>query len=682
MPTRSPSATRRSVLAAVAGGPLLALPGATAAPTATPPASATSHVPFAVRDVDADEVVAEGVLSDPVEDDVAGQTVAYAGGTGIEAGATYAFEAGGASSYPFAVGEGVYDRLLAEACRVYTCKRAGTAVDDPLTGLDVAAGHEQDAEARLYFSDPYHDEGDAIDVSGGWYDAGDYGKYVPTGAVTVGELLHAYEGDPGAFAAGQLSLPDGHGEPGVPDLLAEVRFELEWLARMQRPDGAVYHKVAGDHWPGMVAPAEDTQTRYVFGLSTYGTAMFAAAMALAARVYEPFDPTFADRVLGHAEDAWAWLRDTPDPHFRRDEGQDAGSGAYEPGNLTRADEGARFWAAAELLATTGDPAYDDYLAAELDGRFDDPPGGASWANPLALGQWAYHGAAAADEGRRDRVADAFRSAADALVDRAEADGYGCALTRSEYVWGSAKIALSKGTILLLANEITPDAAYEAAALEQLNAVLGRSATGSSYVTHAGSQYPRNPHDRIVESQGVLLPGMVVGGPNAGSAGGDPALESLRAENPDLAPARQYVDDVDSYATNEWAIDYTAALVRVLARLVDDPEPLSAFDPDYGSHPETEGAGGVRTNQVGYPPAAAVEGVVPQEAVEVDLAHGDDGDGGDGADATGADATDDGTASGDDGLPGFGVAAGAIGIAGGIVALVRRGGDSQRTERSG
>ncbi len=519
---------------------------------------------FEVVDAASGETVTSGDLSAPTDDDASGDTVRHATFDVREPG-TYRLAAGdgAAQSREFEVGAGIYGRTLAEICRRYTLRRANTRIEDPVTDLAYGPGHPQDREARLYFDGEFRDEGERVDVHGGWYDAGDYGKYVTPGAVTVAQLLLAYERDPDTFESGQLSLPAGvstaEREAGLPDLLAEAKFELEWLERMQRPDGAVYHKVAGRSWPAMdTRPSEDTQPRYVFGLSTYGTGMVAGAMAMAARAYREFDADFADRMLASARDAFAFLEANPDPVFRRDDGQNAGSGGY----AKETDRTERFWAAAELLKTTGDARFTEYLESELAPQFEATPPAVSWANTLLLGHWAYYTAEAADPGRRAAVGDRLVADADRLVERVRSEGYRVALSTDQYYWASAKLAVAQGVKLLLANEVEAREAYVDAALDQVHYVLGRTPTARSYVTGSGEAAPENPHSRTVESTGVNVPGNLVGGPNA--EGGDPALDELIATE-DPPPAKCYLDETASYASNEPAIDYAAPLVVALAQ---------------------------------------------------------------------------------------------------------------------
>ncbi|MFB6141130.1 MAG: glycoside hydrolase family 9 protein [Halosimplex sp.] len=526
---------------------------------------------FAVVEAGGGRVADAGDLSGPIEDDDAGETVRLAEFSGMSEPGEYrvvvgsgeaddgGIESVAAESVPFRIASDVYDGTLVDAVRLYSLKRSNTAIDDPVTGLDIDAGHAQDAEARLYFGDDFRDEGDRIDVAGGWYDAGDYGKYVPPAAVTVGQMLLAFEQYPDAFEAGRCDLPVGAStadpETGLPDLLVEATFELEWLERMQRPDGAVYHKVAAAEWSDFdERPADDARDRFVYGLSTFGTAQYAAAMAMAARVYAGRSPDFAERALENAREAQAYLESNPDPRFRFDEGQDDGSGPYR--KETDAEE--RFWAAAELLKTTGEERYADYLETEFREQFAADVRAPVWSDALSLGQWAYltAGDGVTDADRRSQLESAFVDYADDLAATATATRW-----RPRSTTGRRRSSRSRrGGLLLLANELDPDERYVAGALDQLHYALGRTPTGYSYVTGQGTYPPRNPHDRLVESTGTYVPGMVLSGANRD--GDDECLAEYIART-DAPPAKCFVDATPAYSATEWAIDYTAPIFLLL-----------------------------------------------------------------------------------------------------------------------
>ncbi len=516
---------------------------------------------FQLIEVESGNPVFSGTVTEPVFDAAAGEKVSKADFSAYNEPGVYQLAVAGAGrSFPFEIGEKLYAKELTMLLRSYTLQRVGVDIDDSISGVKVPAGHLQDRETIVSFDDGISKKGDIIDASGGWYDAGDFGKYISPAAVTVAQLLLAFELNPGAFPEGQMSFPPGleSAQPELPDVLAEVRYELDWMLKMQREDGAVFHKMSGAAWPGFIMPHQDTQPRYMYGLSTFSTAQFAGAIAQAARIYEPYDKEFAAVLLEAAERAQRYLDANPSFSYRQDEGQDDGSGAYGKGS----DREERLWAAAELFRTTGKDAYRDAANA-----FDDLLGKnaqvVSWSDASLLGLWAYYHAEGADPERKGKIMDAMTRSADAIVQRSAADGYLTGLRLQDYHWASAKVAGAYGSLLLLANELKPAPAYEQVALEHLHYLFGRTATGYSYVTAVGKKHPNNPHHRTGHASGVLFPGLVVGGPNR--EGGDPDLNEVKDK---LAPAKAYLDVLGSYSSNEYAIDYNAPVVFLTAHFAN------------------------------------------------------------------------------------------------------------------
>jgi endoglucanase len=518
-------------------------------------------VGFRVIDTENRAIVFEGRSTESKLDTNAGERVRELDFSPVQAEGEYVIEADGAGiSYPFRIGKNVYEASFVDAIRSYTLGRSGIAIDDPVTGLKHAAGHTQDAVAKLDIDHPDAKRGTAVDVSGGWYDAGDYGKYTTPGAISAAQLLLSYELNPEAYTDGQLQFPAGLSEgagASMPDVLEEVKYELDWLLKMQRPDGAVYHKVSGLGWPGMIRPEDDTQDRYVFGMSTYGTGMYAGTLAMAARVYEPFDDAYAAKLLESAKTAQQYLERNPEVAFLTSERQDGGSGAYG----RTGDQEERFWAAAELLKTTGDPRYDEYLQEELPYYFEKNTGIIGWGSGLPLGQFAYATSEQGDPKRKEGIRSLLVREADKMLRQIDSDGYRYALTSQEYTWASAKNGMAKAQILLLADELAANEAYKQAALEQVHYTLGRNALGTTYLTGSGDVMPMNPHSRMHIGTGTYIPGLLVGGPN--KFGGDPELDQmLKVQAP--APAKAYLDISGSWASNEYAIDYNAPFVFVLS----------------------------------------------------------------------------------------------------------------------
>ena len=284
----------------------------------------------------------------------------------------------------------------------------------------------------------------------------------------------------------------------------------------------------------------------------------AAVMAIAARTYKPFDAAFAARNLAAAEKAWTWLGKNPNVTFRNPQG--VATGAYGDGNCS--DE--TLWAAAELFRTTGKAEYHKYFLEHYAGFASSlgasvPPEG--WNAVGNLGLWTYVLGGGKDAGAATAIRKASLAAADQIVERGKANGYRISMTARDYVWGSNGVAANYGMQLLVANALQRKPAYLEAALDNLHYLLGRNAFSLSWVTQVGENAYRHPHHRPSggDTNAEPWPGLLSGGPNRGRQ--DAALQRLPANTP---PAKCFVDDQDSYAGNEVAINWNAPLVFVMA----------------------------------------------------------------------------------------------------------------------
>jgi len=503
--------------------------------------------------------VYEGTLSAEKYDANSNDKVRTADFTSFEQAGRYRLAVGSGESCDFSIGDNVYAVPTVQNLRSYTLSRANNPFKDDITGLEVKKGHPQTAHAEVYFTDKLNKKGDKVDVSGGWYDAGDYGKYITTAAITSAELLLAYESHPDHFTKGQLFFPKGiKGEADMPDLLSEVEYEVDWMRKMQRKDGSTFHKVAGAQWPGFdKSPDTDDQPFFIYSTASSSTAMYGASLAVASRVYQAYNTTYAAALKKDAERVWNFLSKTPMPFYRVDEGQESGSGPYNKDK----DAEERIWLAAEMFKTTGDKAYENYLK-ENEALLTTKPGFFTWDNTLALGQYAYATSENADPALKEKTQRAFLSYADDVVEKINHDGYRCALAKEEYTWASTKNALTMGDMLLMANRISAKKEYVEGALDQIHYLFGRNALNKSFMTGVGANPPEHPHNRIHESTGAYVPGLVVGGPNYVS-GGDPD-QTKYLKSGDVPPAKAYLDVLTSWSTNEYAIDYTAAAAYAIA----------------------------------------------------------------------------------------------------------------------
>jgi endoglucanase len=482
-----------------------------------------------------------------------------------DAGSYYLDVAGVGASHEFDISPTVYSRLFYLSMRAFYGQRCGSAVDlaPAFSGYRHPACHVAGAANPDALMHASSGASGPIDGSAGWHDAGDYGKYVVNSGITTGELIWTYEAFAARVGSVNLDIPES-GNP-VPDILDEVRWNLEWMLKMQDRDGGVWPKLTSERFGGFVMPdLDDGGPRYVIGTgsppykSSCATGDFAAVMAAASRVFRPFDPDFSRLTLAAAERAWRWLSEHPSVVFRNCCGVQTGE--YGDGNC--ADE--RLWAAAELFRTTGAAEYNSYFVANNGASRPALLGGGapSWpqVGSLALLSYYFSGQPAADEAVRAQIRADTVAAAEAIVARTAANPYRVSLRPTDYVWGSNGGAANYGVLLVLAHAMQPSASYLDAAADNLHYVLGRNSFGLSWVTHVGDRPFRNPHHRPsgADTNADPWPGLLSGGPNR--YGGDPVIDAM----PATPPARRYRDDQASYASNEIAINWNAPLVFLVA----------------------------------------------------------------------------------------------------------------------
>ena len=529
---------------------------------------------FSVVDTATGKTVFTGKLTAPEFDASSAENIRRADFSSVKKAGTYKLVVGDQESYEFEIGNNVYAVPALMNWRSYTLSRSNTPMKDELTGLEIKSGHAQDKEAQVYFNDALNKKGDKVDVSGGWYDAGDYGKYTTTAAIASAELMMAYESQPAKYSAGQLFFPEGvKTDAKLPDALSEVKFELEFMKKMQRQDGSTFHKVSGAQWPGFdKTPDTDTQDRFIYSTCTASTAMYGASMAMAGRVYQKLDPAFAEDCLNNAKKAWDYLAKTPESIYRVDEGQESGSGPYNDTD----DKTERAWFAAEMFKTTGDKKFEDYLkSGDMKSLMTTKPGFFTWDNTIALAQYSYAMTKNADKDFQADVKKAFISYADEIVDTIKKDGFDCTLTESEYTWASAKNNLTKGDILIMANDLQKNKAYEEGALAQIHYTFGRNILNKSFMTGVGENCPEHPHNRIHESTGAYVPGLLVGGPNYVKGGDPDQTKYIDTYNP--PPAKCYIDVLMSWSTNEYAIDYCGSSLYALSHFMKADKNIKAND---------------------------------------------------------------------------------------------------------
>ena len=469
---------------------------------------------------------------------------------------------GSGISRPFVIGDSIHSTLALAALKGFYFQRMSVSLPERYAGpWHRPAGHPD----HIIYVHPSaasteRPTGTVISSPGGWYDAGDYNKYIVNSGITTATLLSLYEDYPGQLTYCKINIPESGNS--LPDLLNEICWNLRWMLTMQDPhDGGVYHKCTTAEFEGFIRPELAVDRRYVVQKSTAAALNFAAVTAQAARVFAtlPGDLAgLADSCREASARAWAWAVAHPDIIYDQTKlnvafDPDINTGSYGDGQLN--DEW--LWAGTELYITTSDESY------LRPGVF--PP-----ASPLTVQSWsdvqtmAYFSLFR----HRERLTPAVEAAIPGLQQRfmGFADSIAIASVTTAYVtpmetdirnfvWGSNAVCANQGILLLYAFRLSGDKKYRDLALANLDYILGRNATGYSYVTGFGTRTPMHPHHRLSETDNIKepVPGLLAGGPNPGQQDKCPGY-------PNNYPDESYLDDVCSYASNEIAINWNAPLV--------------------------------------------------------------------------------------------------------------------------
>ncbi len=504
---------------------------------------------FTVVDMNGN-VAYTGKLSAPfdnyVKDAIIYENDYYADFTELTKTGRYKVVSAVGESYYFNIVDIAYKRTMNELLKMFYMQRCGTAIPQKYAG---SFAHEvcHNTPARLYET-----EDEYIDVSGGWHDAGDYGRYVSAGAKAVIDLLMSYETAPESFGD-DVGIPESGNS--VPDILDEVRYELDWMLKMQdSKTGGVYHKVTCANFPGIVMPEEETEELIVMPPSPTATGDFAAVMARASTIYDEYDPDFAKSCLAAADKANKFLLANPEMKNYSNP-IDIVTGAYTDFNSK--DE--RFWAAAELYRATGKDTYHKFIKETA---AKTPKTALGWANVGYYGALAY---LSIDESKtdadiRELLLKELVMAANRYIEGCETDGYKISLGKS-FFWGSNMTVANNAVLLMEVNKYRPNEKYVSYARDHIDYIYGMNPMGTSYVTGAGEVYPISTHHRPSQYLEESMPGMLVGGPNANLE--DPLAKSVLAE---AAPAMCYVDNEQSFSCNEITIYWNSALYLAMCEL--------------------------------------------------------------------------------------------------------------------
>ncbi|WP_163134102.1 glycoside hydrolase family 9 protein [Agarivorans sp. Alg241-V36] len=506
----------------------------------------------------------------------------------------------GQTSHPFKIADDIYSELKHDALAYFYQNRSGIEIKPEFVqrpNLARPAGHVPDVVSCFNKTD---DKGNKwpgcdfdMDLTGGWYDAGDHGKYVVNGGISTWTLMNLYErsqfieGASEPFADGKQPMPEAGN--GVNDLLDEARWNMEFMLAMQIPEGSkvsvpvgnqqenirslklteidasgmAFHKVADEKWTGMpLPPHKDTQKRHVGQSSTAATLNLAATAAQCARIWKDIDADFSAQCLTAASRAWQAANKHPEVYAYDNF---TGSGPY--GDTDLADE--FYWAAAELFITTGESKYLEaakaspaFLAAPVGD--ETAKGDLFWQDLSSAGTLSLALVPSKlDQATRDKARAKIVATADAYSSLMTKEGYHIPYSAEQYPWGSNSNLVNRGIFLTYASDYSGDSKYMQALIHAMDYILGRNPLDQSYITGYGSNPLKNPHHRFWAHQADAnspkpAPGALSGGPNSISFS-DPVAAGMKGG---CVGQTCFADEIGAWTLNEITINWNAPLVWV------------------------------------------------------------------------------------------------------------------------
>lgn len=509
-------------------------------------------------------------------------------------------------SMSFAIGTDLYTKMKYEAIKYFYHNRSGIPITMPYAddaSLVRGAGHPNDTMPN--FPDTWYTKETGanynVDITGGWYDAGDHGKYVVNGGISTWTMQNQYERalyidkdvSKAPFADGTMNIPESGN--GNPDIMDESRYNLEALLKMQIPDGTnkyagmAHHKAHDEFWTALaIKPEDDPQRRFVQPPSTAATLNLAAIAAQGSRMWKTQDSAFSTKCLTAAEKAWDAAVANPTVFAPLTGG--TGGGAYGDDKVT--DE--FYWAACELYATTGKAKYLDYLKSSqyylqmpttLTGGEDKGLSGVfDWGNVQGLGTITLATVPNnLDAAEIQKAKDNIMAAADILIANEESEGYGTPMktttingVENAYPWGSNSFVANQIIVMSYANDFAKqkgvdNSKYINGAARGMNYLLGNNPMLQSYVTGYGENPLENPHHRFWSYQAdnnfpKAPAGCMSGGPNSGLE--DPWVKGSGWHVGDMAPEKCFMDNIESWATNEITINWNAPMAWISSYLDD------------------------------------------------------------------------------------------------------------------
>lgn len=484
---------------------------------------------FILKSADTGSILYTDVFTGPIDDPASGEMVYVGDFTNFTNTGSFIIEVPDiGESYTFEIQESIYDDLYKAVEKMFYYQKCGADLTKDKAGI-WAHNACHTAEATIFGTTT------KLDVTGGWHDAGDYGRYTSPGVKAVADL----------FIASEYNK----------DILNVTRYELDWLLKMQDiVSGGVYHKVTTKNFIGSVMPDKNLDELFISPISATATGAFAAIMAKTSRLYKETDPLFSENTLKASLKAWNWLEQNQNvPGFTNPKGISTG----EYGDSIDGDE--RFWASIELFLTTGTMKFQDYA---IKSYTEKNWKGLSWANVGSYGviSYIFDSSENKDANFNKLLTKSFLDRVKELSDSSLKDGYGISLGVN-YEWGSNELVADNAMSLLLANKLNKNELYLDQAMTHIHYLLGANSLGQSYISGFGDNTIEHPHHRPTDATGEVVPGMLAGGPNK-------SLQDPLAKNKliGMAPGKCFLDAQPSYSTNEITIYWNSPLYAALSAL--------------------------------------------------------------------------------------------------------------------
>ena len=613
--------------------------------------SDTGNLPFEVKDASGN-VVYSGTTTAAKADADSGNTVCIADFSEVRTAGTYTIECNGKTSYEFEIFDtngGIYQDMTKDALNYFFLNRGNqdttteyissgyadstvlnsrnqpiyNSVEEHTEALTIS-GDKWRPTDMAYIADEWRcdysfDGSDVptnngqIDVTGGWYDAGDYGKYVVNGGISVWTLQNIYEramveGTTDKWAdnnADIMYIPESGN--GYPDVLDEAAVELDWFINcMQRDDGMVYHKTHDYKWTALatlpsqdVGPDGKTKLMRIVKPVTYAATLnLAATGAQGYRVWKDIDATRAQGYLDAAVKAYDAAKKLYDTGAKDLDGsslyapldQSVGGGPY--GDTEVRDD--FYWAACELFAATGDSKYETDLKSYSDalnvvtnlegGENKGSLSSFNWGCTASLGtlSLALNTQGKVSDADVQTCKDSIVSAADTYIAKENEQGYGIPYqqatftdkgnTITGYEWGSNSFVVNNAIVMAYAYDATGDGKYVDGVTTAMDYLLGRNPMENSYVTGYGDHYTKYVHHRywsyLLDATFPLAPaGVLAGGPNSGMQ--DPYIKGAGYKVGTIAPQLCYLDHIEAWSANECTINWNSPLAWVVSFMEDE-----------------------------------------------------------------------------------------------------------------